>query len=579
MSSRLRRSFAAPRRARGSEPALRADKSLRTTALSAATLSACLLTLAAGCTPDEGPLEGPDARATTASDESPGSTETSGLDAFAASFEDERNVLNVAVNEPNSLDPMRVQDPASVLIMRQLYEGLTRWDAPGQRVRPAAAETIEVSDDARTFTLTLRDDATFHNGDPVTAQDFAFAFNRIALKENGADIAYLLELVKGFDDVNAFGDAKSLSGIRTPDAHTLVIELSEPYANFPAVLTHPSLVPLPEEAFTASDEFSARPVGNGPFEMAQPFELGTAVVLRAAEGHFQEPVIEGIRFLPFPDAASSWVPFTNDQLDITEVPTTRIEQAGEAYGEDGFVPLLVGSYYGFNLESDELDDPRKRRAINLAIDRDSLAEDIFAETLQAPRGIVPLGMPGFSDDACGDLCRFDAGEARRLVRKLPEGQRRVTLEYTREQLQGRVARRVRDNLEDVGLVVRLRAYAFNRYLERLSDADHSMYRLGWIGEYPDPQVFLSALFASDSPDNHTGFDSKRVDSLLAKAQRETDETARLQLYRRIEEVILEQVPLVPVGSFRMFWTAAPRVRGVEFDVLGGFDAAGISLER
>jgi oligopeptide transport system substrate-binding protein len=578
MSSRLRRSFAAPRRAGGSEPALRADKSLRTTALRAAALSACLLAAAIGCTPDEGPLEGPDARATSASDESPDPTETSGLDASAASFEDEANVLNVAVHEPNSLDPMRVQDPASALITRQLYEGLTRWDAAKERVRPAAAETIEVSDDARTFTITLRDDATFHNGDPVTAQDFAFAFDRIALKKNGADIAYLLELVKGFDAVNAFGDAKSLRGIKTPDARTLIIELSEPYANFPAVLTHPSLVPLPEKAFKASDEFTARPIGNGPFELAQSFELGTAVVLRAVEGHFQDPDIEGIRFLPFPDAASSWVPFTNDQLDITEVPTTRIEQARKDYGDDGFVPLLVGSYYGFNLESDELEDPRKRLAINLAIDRNSLAQDIFAETLQVPRGIVPHGMPGFADDACGDLCRFDAGEARRLVRKLPEGRRRVTLEYTREQLQGRVARRIRNNLEQVGLDVRLRAYPFNRYLERLSDGDHSMYRLGWIGEYPDPYVFLSALFASDSPDNHTGFGSKRVDSLLAQAQRESDETARLNLYRRIEEVVLEQVPLLPVGSFRMFWAAAPRVRGVQFDVLGGFDAAGISLE-
>jgi len=552
--------------------------SLRNTALRAAILSACLLVLTASCTSDDGPLEGPDARATTASDESTAPTEGATPDAFVASFEDEGNVLDVAVNEPNSLDPMRVQDPASVLIIRQLYEGLTRWDAATEQVRPAAAESIEVSDDARTFTFTLRDDATFHNGDPVTAQDFAFAFDRIALKKNGADVAYLLELVVGFDDVNAFGDARSLKGISTPDDRTLVIELSEPYANFPAVLTHPSLVPLPEEAFNASDDFSSRPVGNGPFEMAQPFELGAAVALRAVEGHFQAPGIEGIRFLPFPDAASSWVPFTNDQLDITEVPTTRIEQASENFGDDGFVSLLVGSYYGFNLEAEELDDPRKRRAINLAIDRESLAEDIFAETLQAPRGIVPVGMPGFTDDACGELCQFDLKEAKRLVQKLPEGDRKVTLEYTREPLQGQVARRVRNNLQAAGLNVRLRAYPFNRYLERLSDGDHSMFRLGWIGEYPDPHVFLSALFASDSPDNHTGFDSKRVDSLLAKAQRETDEAARLALYQRIEVLTLEQVPIAPVGSFRMFWAAAPAVQGVEFDVLGGFDAAGASLE-
>jgi len=549
--------------------------SLRTTALRAASLSACLLLFGGACTGDDAPAEGPDARATAASDEAADPTQTP--DASVASFDDEDNVLNVAVSEPNTLDPLRVQDPASVLIVRQLYEGLTSWDPAAERVEPAAAESIEVSDDARTFTFRLRGNTTFHNGDAVTARDFAFAFNRIALKRNGADVAYLLELVKGFDEVNAFGEAKTLSGIKTPDDLTLVIELSEPYANFPMVLSHPSLVPLPRGAFRSSDDFSSRPIGNGPFEMAQPFELGAPVVLRAVEEHFQSPGIEGIRFLPFPDAASSWVPFTNDQIDITEVPTTRIDQAREEYGERGFVPLLVGSYYGFNLESDELTSKRKRRAINLAIDRESLAENIFAGTLQPPRGIVPVGMPGFSADVCGELCEFDLQAARGLVRELPTRRRSVTLEYTREQPQLRVAKRVRGYLRDAGLDVRLRPYPFNKYLQHLSDGDHSMYRLGWIAEYPDPDVFLSALFDSESPDNHTGFGSKRVDSLLAKAQRETDEEARLELYGRVEQLVLEQVPLVPLGSFRMFWSAAPDVRGVEFDVLGGFDAAPITL--
>jgi len=91
-------------------------------------------------------------------------------------------------------------------------------------------------------------------------------------------------------------------------------------------------------------------------------------------------------------------------------------------------------------------------------------------------------------------------------------------------------------------------------------------------------VFLSALFDSDSPDNHMGFASQRVKSLLARARRESDEAARLQLYQRIEELVLKRVPLVPMGSFRMFWAAATRVQGVAFDVLGGFDAALISLD-
>jgi oligopeptide transport system substrate-binding protein len=544
----------------------------------AAILGVSVLLVAAACTGDDGPAQGPDVRATGGSGEAVEAPEALPTpDASRAAFNDESNVLDVAIKEPNSLDPMRIQDPGSVLVVRQLYEGLTRWNPESQEVEPAAATKIETSKDNRTFTFVLPKDATFHNGDPVTSRDFAFAFDRIALKRNGADVAYLLELVQGFDEVNAFGDSKSLSGIETPNKHTLVIKLSEPYANFPTVLSHPSLVPLPEKWFKKSDNFLAEPVGNGPFELAQPFELSAPVVLRAFEDYHEEVSLEGIRFLPFPDAASSWLPFTNGQLDIAEVPISRFDQAAEDYGEDGLVPLLVGSYYGFNLDAKRLGDLRLRKAINHAIDRDAISADVYAGTLLPPRGIVPEGMPGFTNDACGRLCTYDPDEASRLVGTLPKKSRAVTLEYTREQPQGKVARMIRGYLESAGLEVNLKAYPFKSYLKRLSDENHSMYRLGWIAEYPDPDVFLSALFESGSPDNHAAFVSKQVDELLGRAQETENEDKRAELYRKAEARILEQAPIAPLGSFRMFWAAQPSVEGVTFDVLGGFDAAPISL--
>ena len=544
----------------------------------AALAGVSVVLLAAGCT-GNGTVEGPDARATAGAAETPepGDGEQSPGAEEAGSFEDEAGVLNVAVGEPNSLDPMRIHDPGSVLIARQLFEGLTRWDPVALSVEPAMAESIDASRDGRTYRFRLRSDATFHNGDPVTSRDFAFAFNRIAQKKNAADVAYLLELVRGFDRVNAFGDAKRLPGIKTPTKRTLIIELSEPYANFPAVLTHPSLVPLPEKAFEASDSFASEPIGNGPFELARPFELGAPVELKAFEGYGKEVALEGIRFLPFPDAAASWVRFSNGELDVAEVPASRVEQARENYGEAGFVPLLVGSYYGFNLDSNQLDDIRKRRAINHAIDRESIADEIFMGTLLEPRGIVPTGMPGFDNDACGELCTHDPAAARRLVRRLPKSQRSVTVEFTRDQPQRKVARAVAGDLEEVGLEVELRAYRINEFLKRLGDERQAMYRLGWIAEHPDPHVFLSALFESDSPDNHTAFSSDAVDSLLRRAQRVRNDDVRNKLYKRVERRVLAQVPVAPLGSFQMFWATQPRVEGLVFDVLGGFDAEAVSL--
>ena len=148
---------------------------------------------------------------------------------------------------------MRLQDPGGVMVARQLFEGLTRWDPVEETVVAGAAESWESSDGGRTFTFRLREGMSFHDGTPVTSKDFAFAFDRIARKSSASDLAYTLEDVQGFVEVNQLASAKHLSGVRTPDPLTLVIGLSEPDYDFPVVLTHPSLVPVPAGAVADED--------------------------------------------------------------------------------------------------------------------------------------------------------------------------------------------------------------------------------------------------------------------------------------------------------------------------------------
>lgn len=494
-------------------------------------------------------------------------------------FEDESRVLRVAIREPATLDPMRIQDPGSVLIARQLFEGLTRWDQATETVQPAAAESWKVSDGGKTFTFTLRDGMTFHDGTPVTARDFELAFDRIALKTSGSDVAYLLEPVRGFDRFNQLGRGKELEGVSAPNDGTLQIRLSRPYRNFPAVLTHPSLVPVPKKAVKDLDEFLLDPVGNGPFQVAQTFEIGQPVVLEAFEDFYDPASIEGIRFIPYADAAGSWPGFVDGAVDVAEVPTGEIDLAGETFGVDGYLPLLVGAYYGLNLESKQLDTKVLRVAINRAIDRAAIADEIYKGTLQEPRGIVPAGMPGFDTDACSSLCDYSLPDARRLVRKVPAKQRTLTIQYTTEPPQRQVARAIRADLQAAGLDVKLEALAFTDFLKTLGRGDHAVYRLGWIAEYPDPDVFLGALFESTSPDNHSGLASRTVDALLKRARLAKSETERTKLYLKAERAVLKTAPVVPLGSFVMHWAAQPEVSGITFDVLGGFDANTITLER
>lgn len=542
-------------------------------------LVAALVLLLGACTGDDG-SPGPGAQG-TAGDESPsGSDPITGLPSPTPSaplFPPDADILSVAIQEPATLDPMRISDPASELIARQLYEGLIAWDPIEEELVPAAAESWKASPDGTQFTFKLRPGMTFHDGSPVTSKEFAYAFDRIAQKRSASDLAYTLQQVAGFDEVNQFGQSEHLSGVSTPDDLTLVIRMSQPYHDFPVVLTHPGLVPVLPRAVQDIDRFLRAPTGNGAFQMAETWSPGQQVLLRSFPGFIQTPDLDGIRFIPFPDAAASWLPFLNGGVDVAEVPAGQIELAEETYGSRGYQPFLAGYYYGLNVASKGLKNEDLRRAINRGIDRRTIAENIYKETMQPPRGIVPEGMPGFQQDFCVKLCDFSPDVARTLVQKVPRELRTVTLEFNQGKPHSDVAQAVKANLEDVGLDVRVRSYPFSKYLRRLSDGSQQVYRLGWIAEYPTPDVFLTSLFKSDSPDNHSGFVSAKVDSLLDAAHAEPSENKRLQNYVAAEKAILRQAPIVPIGSFQTHWAAHKKVADIVFDQMGGFDAVGISI--
>ena len=262
---------------------------------------------------------------------------------------------------------------------------------------------------------------------------------------------------------------------------------------------------------------------------------------------------------------------------MAEVPVGQMERAEKEFGDQGFKPLLNTYAYSLNLRSRGLRSIKLRRAINHAVDREAIATAVYKGILQAPRGILPAGMPGFEEDACGALCEFSPSAARDLVASLPARFKSVTIEYPKEEPHGVVAKLLKKNLESVGLQASVNPYSFSKFLRLLQARDQSLYRLTWIAEYPSPDAFLAPLFESESAENHSGFSSKKVDTLLRRARSTGAETKRTALYAKAERAILEEVPIVPIGSFRIYWAAQPEVQDIQFDVMGGFDAAGVTL--
>ncbi|MDQ4144146.1 MAG: peptide ABC transporter substrate-binding protein [Actinomycetota bacterium] len=554
-----------------------------------------LLTLAAvgtaACTPAEDTrAQGPQATVSAGTEASPETTEGAspstspgdeedGVTPVTATnpFDDADEIVTIAIKDPATLDPLLIGDPGSALVARQLYEGLTRWDPERREVVGALARSWKTNKKGTVYTFKLKPDATFHDGTPVTADDFIFAFDRIAERKNASDLAYVLQRVKGFTAVNQIGKSQHLEGLRAPDPTTLVIELTEPDQDFPAVLTHPGLVPLSASAVNNANEFLRNPIGNGPFQMAQPWDVGGDIYLEAFAGAPRQPDIDGLHLVPYDEAATSWLDFLEGELDISEVPAGQIEDAGERYGERNFQPLMNGYAYGFNLTSKGLDDPKLRKAVNFSIDRGTIGKVVYNGIMEPARGIVPPGVPGFEKDICEKLCSFEPKIAKRLIKKVPAGKRKLTIQFPDETPHDEVAKLMKRNLTKTGFEVKLDGLSFNKFFDLLQTGAHSTYRLTWIAEFPSPDAYLAPLFESDSPDNHSGFSSKKVDALLEKARSQPKETKRLRLYRRVEKLILKEVPIVPIGYFTSHWAAQPEIKGLRVDSTGGFDAVTLTV--
>jgi ABC-type oligopeptide transport system substrate-binding subunit len=190
---------------------------------------------------------------------------------------------------------------------------------------------------------------------------------------------------------------------------------------------------------------------------------------------------------------------------------------------------------------------------------------------------VPSGLPGFQENLCLDLCDHEPERARSFLQKVPPKQRTVTIDYTSGEPTEQVVAAVKKDLSSIGLTVKTKAHAFPSFLRLLQGGDQETYRLGWFAEYPTPDVFLDPLFRSDSADNHSGFSSPKVDSLLEQAHRAPSAGKREALYIQAEKLILREYPVVPIGSFISRWAVRPQVENIAFDVMGGFDAAEVDL--
>ena len=472
--------------------------------------------------------------------------------------------IRIEAGEPGSLDPARADDLDEIMIVRSLYKGLVDYDPKTAAVRPASATRWQISSDARQYTFTLRRNNRFSNGEPVTADSFVRAFNRVAGKAQGSPLAVQLSTIVGYKD---FRDAKTdnLAGVTALDEYRLQITLQGSDADFLARLGQPAFYPIPSEAAlsTQKPSWSEHPIGNGPF-MVEGWSHNESVTLVPNPRYYgPPPKIARVDFVLLSDLDLAYEEWQKGTLDWTRVPRAKEKQA-EAQNPQRLIKKATSTLWYLVVVTDQapMRNVLLRQAVSLAIDRRAISASMFAGLHPPATGIFPPGMPGYRDPegATGPClyCGFDPARARGLMAdgRVPPSTT-VTLAFSEgtfaEEWVPRLAQDIQRTLGIRTEIVSTKP--FSDYRAFLASA-----RTGVLGalsrtmSYPTPDSFLRPLFAPGGDANFSRWENPTYTGYIEEARVERKDAERNVIYRRAEDLLVTQLPIIPLwweGELRL----------------------------
>ena len=480
-------------------------------------------------------------------------------------------VLALPGGDPPTLDPHLSGDATSAVYVVEIYSGLLTYDLDLNLI-PDLAESWEVSEDQLVYTFQINEDAKFHNGKPVRAQDFKWSFERACDFRTGSTTAdtYLGDIIGCRDKLR--GKADSVEGVQIIDDQTLEITIDAPKAYFLDKLTYPTAYVLDRENVERGGRtWTDTPNGTGPFKL-ESFDLADGIVLVKNEGYYRDPQpqLERIHFTF--GGGSAMIRYENDELDITPVGINDIERVTDPTNplnvDLEIATELAVFYIGFNVNQPPFDDPKVRQAFNLALDKAKIINVVYKETQTVAEGIVPPDMPGYTNPNLASL-DYDPDRALELIAESSYGDvsefPEITLYTTGSGgSPARITEAVIASYKDVlGVDIAIQQTDWPTFLADISQDEnpYQMYQLGWIADYPDPQNFLDILFHSESRQNHTGYNNEELDALLDEAGVEQDPEKRVALYREAEQLIIDESPWVPLHFGLEYELVKPWVQG------------------
>jgi peptide/nickel transport system substrate-binding protein len=491
-----------------------------------------------------------------------------------------------------TLDPPHVTDTESSKVCRQMFDGLLDFAPESTDVIPAlATEVPKPEDGGLSYTFNLRDGVKFHDGSEFNAEAVVFNFERQRFTDNPyhkgggeqtGNFSYYPFMFGGFDDDSV------IESVEAVDEYTVRFTLKEPLGPFLKDIAMSSFaIGSPKAIKENVENFWQEPVGTGPFKFVS-WSRGSEIKLEKNADWWGTDLPEGeggggpfadqVVFRSIVDNTSRTAALSGGQLSAADgllpddVPTV---QQAEGLKIDYRPPLTIG-YLAMNVQKEPFDNPQVRQAINMAIDMPKIVEAFFGETGDVATSYLAPTVPFFNDQL--ERHPYDPDGARQMLEEAGAANLETDLWYMPNPRpympDGKgVAQAMQADLEKVGVNARLVTFEWGTYLEKTGRGEHPMAMLGWTGDNGDADNFLTLLASTAATEegalNIAYYKSTEVDDLLEQGRTTIDENERQDIYFRLQEVLMEDAPWVPIAYAKPPVGLQDQVEGYHPNPTGG----------
>jgi peptide/nickel transport system substrate-binding protein len=485
-----------------------------------------------------------------------------------------------------TLDPAFAKNQSVIWAVHQIYNTLVQTDDSLHLV-PSLAKSWEISADNLSFIFHLRSDVFFHDNDAfpngkgrkMTAQDVVYSFNRIMDKNTASSGAWIFN--DRVDPVNAF---------HAPDDTTFQLKLVAPFQPILGIMSMQYCSIVPKEVVEKyGKDFRRHPCGTGPFQYVA-WEEGQALILKKNPSYFETdpagnrlPYLDGIKVSFFENKATEFLEFQQGRLDfINDIDASFKDEVLTKKGAlrkewDGKIVLVKHPYLNIEylgilhdttleiVKNSPLKNVKIRQAINYGFNRRKMMLYIRNSIgIPAESGFIPAGLPAF-DSAAVIGYRYDPGKALQLLKEAgyPNGSGLPVIKLLTIPVYAEFATYIASELQQIGIKIQVEAIQKSLLLEETARSHALFFRGSWIADYPDAENYLSVFYGKNpAPPNYTRYKNAQFDELYEKALAEKNDSSRLKIYQRADQLMIKDAPVIPLWYDMIIRLAKPYIKNL-----------------